>query len=170
MRTILCLAPLAFLIGCDSDSPQVASNLNEARAAVEENFERWQLHQLDTYWYTISELREVGCPGGDDDTGDQLPAVRVFVQDGEVQESFIRDMPDSPFPVTPHLATIDDMFNWTLAELDREPQIVGEWISPDLRTALPAFDPDFNFISSIYIKNETNEGCMGVAFSVGEFN
>lgn len=185
MRQLLFAAPLALLVGCNSDDPNeppignppvvdtprvAAPNLADARALIEENFELWKYYQFQDYSFTVFQIMDLGC-FSDGDYVDHLPSVRVIVEDGEVKELYLRDSPEVKITASglPHLGTIDHMFSWTLDELDREPQVVSKWYGDYGQDELPEFDQNFNFISSIFLKNITEDDCLSVGYQVSEF-
>lgn len=187
MRRLFLVTPLVLLMGCSSDDPSelpvtnppigetppvISPNLAEARSLIEENFELWKYYQLQDYSFTVLQIMDIGCESSDGgDSTDHLPPVRVVVEDDEVKEIYFRDSPEIEVTTDglPHLGTLTHMFNWTLAELDREPQYVSKWYDMDSREERPEFDKDFNFISSIFIKNKTDDDCLSVAFRANEF-
>ena len=172
MRQLLLAVPFILLTACDSDSPRVAPNLAEARAAIEENFDQWKYFQLDNYAYSINYKYNAGCGRTGDVVSGELPTVRVIVEDGEVKEAFLSLDPGEPVTedwMRP-LGTLDDLFQWALDELDDRPQVVTSWLGNGDELELPNFDADFNFIRNIYIRNETDGECRAVGIDLHDFN
>lgn len=168
MNRYVALLPIMYLAACSSDS-SVASNLEETRAAVEENYAAWSYYELDNYIFTLGHTHGIGCDSAD---SGELPRIRITVQDGEVHSAYYADEADVEYDISQldYAGTIDHMFQWTLHELEKEPQIVSRGYAAGGQTDLPYFNEQFNYIQLIYIKRQPSPDCNSILLNISDFN
>lgn len=170
MYKYLVVIPLLALAACDSDStPTVATNLAEAKAAVEDKYAQWRYFEQQNYMFTLSHTNGIAC--GDTASG-ELPRLRITVQDGEVASVYNADEADVEYHPQglDYVGTIDHLFEWVLSELEKGPQVISYWYGRDVANELPRFNENFHYIEQVYIENIDNEGCRSTLLSVDSFN
>lgn len=174
MYKYLCLIPVLWLAACDSDTnsnltPKVASNLEEAKAAVEHHYAEWRYFEQENYMFTLAHTNGIACS---DTASGELPRLRVTVRDEEVHSIYNADEADVVYDPQGlgYVGTLAHIFEWVLSELDKDPQVVSYWYGNDVANELPKFDENFHFIEQIYIENITENNCLSTLLSIVDFN
>lgn len=129
-RWLAAVATVVLLGGCslidDDNGP-----LDEARSARG----RWQQANVD--YYTFDLYRSCYCPA---------QKVRIYVEADTIHSA---TYVDSGLPVVPEpgvvLYTIDELFDWLIGELRKDPAEARVW-----------FDPEYHFPEQLYLDRKSN--------------
>ncbi|WP_206750245.1 DUF6174 domain-containing protein [Idiomarina seosinensis] len=159
--------------GADSNNSNSGSNpdprINDVMVDLNDAEELWQSNGLVDYSFGYNFKLNQACSNSSSSATDEAPALKVTVNDNEITSITAVDTGiEWQAPSGDHFGTIDEIFAYLEAELEKSPQVVAYSFSE--KDQLPAFDENFGFPTRYYIEFNDASGCSSLEVAIFDFS